>query len=63
MEKEKSLIAKSDKRGIRKIVNNVVEFIKSKVDKSYILSESSPEFLKQNRLRQDKNNNKKPLPL
>ena len=49
MEKEKSLIAKSDKRGIRKIVNNVVEFIKSKVDKSYILSESSPEFLKQNR--------------
>ena len=49
MEKEKSLIAKSDKRGIRKIVNNVVEFIKSKVDKDYILSESSPEFLKQNR--------------
>ena len=46
MEKEKSLIAKSDKRGIKKIVNNVVEFIKSKVDKSYILSESSPEFLK-----------------
>ena len=30
MEKEKSLIAKSGKRGIRKIVNNVVEFIKSK---------------------------------
>ena len=49
MEKEKSLIAKSDKRGIIKIVNNVVEFIKSKVDKSYILSESSPEFLKRNR--------------
>lgn len=49
MEKEKSLIAKSDKRSIRKIVNNVVEFIKSKVDKSYILSESSPEFLKQDR--------------
>ena len=49
MEKEKSLIARSDKRGIRKIVNNVVEFIKSKVDKSYILSESSPEFLKRNR--------------
>lgn len=49
MEKEKSLIAKSDKRSIRKIVNNVVEFIKSKVDKSYILSESSPESLKQNR--------------
>lgn len=49
MEKEKSLIAKSDKRGIKKIVNNVVEFIKSKVNKNYILSESSPEFLKQNR--------------
>lgn len=49
MEKEKFLIAKSDKRGIRKIVNNVVEFIKSKVDKFYILSESSPEFLKKNR--------------
>lgn len=49
MEKEKSLIAKSDKRGIKKIVNNVVEFIKSKVNKDYILSESSPEFLKQNR--------------
>lgn len=49
MEKEKSLIAKSDKRGIKKIVNNVVEFIKSKIDKGYILSDSSPEFLKQNR--------------
>ena len=49
MEKEKSLIARNDKRGIKKIVNNVVEFIKSKVNKDYILSESSPEFLKQNR--------------
>ena len=49
MEKEKSLISKSDKRGIKKIVNNVIEFIKSKVNKDYILSESSPEFLKQNR--------------
>lgn len=49
MEKEKSLIARNDRRGIKKIVNNVVEFIKSKVNKDYILSENSPEFLKQNR--------------
>ena len=49
MEKEKSLIERNDRRGIKKIVNSVVEFIKSKVDKDYILSESSPEFLKQNR--------------
>ena len=49
MEKEKSLIERNDRRGIKKIVNTVVEFIKSKVDKDYILSESSPEFLKQNR--------------
>ena len=49
MEKEKSLIVKNDKRRIKKIVNNIVEFIKSKVHKDYILSESSPEFLKQNR--------------
>lgn len=49
MEKEKSLIARNDRRGIKEIVNNVVEFIKSKVNKNYILSESSPEFLKQNR--------------
>ena len=49
MGKEKSLIARNDKIGIKKIVNNVIEFIKSKVNKDYILSESSPEFLKQNR--------------
>lgn len=49
MEKEKSLIARNDRRGIKKIVNNVVEFIKSKINKDYILSESSPEFLKRNR--------------
>ena len=50
MEEEKSLIeVKNNRKGIRKIVNNVVELIKSKVNKNYVLSENSPEFLSQNR--------------
>ena len=49
MKKEKSLIAQNNSRGIKKIVNNVVEFIRAKIDKKYILSENSPERLKRNR--------------
>ena len=50
MEKEKSLIeVNNNKKGIRKIVNNVVELIKSKVNKDYVLSENSPEFLRRNK--------------
>ena len=50
MEKEQSLTVSKDRRkGINRIVNNLVEFIKSKVDKNYTLSENSPEFLKQNK--------------
>lgn len=41
MEKETSLTPKS---GIRKRINNVIEFIKSKVDKKYVLSPDSPDF-------------------
>lgn len=50
VEQEKSLVeVRNDRKGIRKIVNNVVELIKSKVNKNYILSESSPEFLRRNK--------------
>jgi hypothetical protein len=49
-EDKKSLVeVKKERKGIGKIINNVVELIKSKVNKDYILSESSPEFLKRNR--------------
>lgn len=47
MPKEKSLVkVKNDRKGIRKIINNVVEFLKSKVNKDYVLSENSPELLR-----------------
>lgn len=50
VKQEKSLVeVRNDRKGIRKIVNNVVELIKSKVNKNYILSESSPEFLRRNK--------------
>lgn len=50
MEEEKSLIeVKNNRKGIRKIINNVVELLKSKVNKDYILSENSPEFLRGNK--------------
>lgn len=50
MEEEKSLIeVKNTRKGIRKIINNVVELIKSKVNKDYVLSENSPEFLRRNK--------------
>ena len=50
MEEEKSLIeVKNNRKGIRKIINNVVELLKSKVNKDYILSENSPEFLRWNK--------------
>lgn len=50
MEQEKSLVeVKNNRKGIRKIINNVVELLKSKVNKDYILSENSPEFLRRNK--------------
>ncbi|MBR3162936.1 MAG: hypothetical protein IKF17_02390 [Clostridia bacterium] len=50
MEEDKSLVeVKNNRKGIRKIINNVVELIKSKVNKDYVLSENSPEFLKRNK--------------
>lgn len=50
MQEEKSLVeVKKDRKGIRRIVNNVVELIKSKVKKDYVLSENSPEFLRRNK--------------
>ena len=50
MEEEKSFIeVKNTRKGIRKIINNVVEIIKSKVNKDYVLSENSPEFLRRNK--------------
>lgn len=50
MKEEKSLVeVKNNRKGIRKIINNVVELIKSKVNKDYVLSENSPEFLKRNK--------------
>ena len=50
MEEDNSLVeVKNNRKGIRKIINNVVELIKSKVDKDYVLSENAPEFLKRNK--------------
>ena len=50
MDEKKSLVeVKNDRKGIRKIINNVVELLKSKLNKDYILSEDSPEFLKRNK--------------
>lgn len=50
MEQEKSLVeVRNNRKGIKKIVNNVVELIKSKVNKNYVLSEDSPEFLRRNK--------------
>ena len=50
MEEDKSLVeVKNNRKGIRKIINNVVELIKSKVNKDYVLSENSPDFLRRNK--------------
>lgn len=50
MEEEKSLTeVKHNRKGIRKMINNVVEIIKSKLNKDYILSEKSPESLRRNK--------------
>lgn len=50
MKEQKSLVeVKNNRKGIRKIINNVVELLKSKVNKDYILSENSPEFLRRNK--------------
>lgn len=47
MKKEKSLV--EVKKGLRNIIKNVVEVLKSKVNKNYILSDNSPEFLRRNK--------------
>lgn len=50
MTKEQSLVrVKKNRKGIRRIVNNVVELIKSKTNKDYVLMKDSPEFLKRNK--------------
>lgn len=50
MDEDKSLIkVKNDSKGIRNIISNAVELFKSKVNKDYILSENSPEFLRRNK--------------
>lgn len=50
MKEQKSLVeVNNNRKGIRKIINNVVELLKSKVNKDYILSENSPEFLRRNK--------------
>lgn len=50
MEQEKSLVkVKENRNGIRKMLNNMVELIKSKISRDYILSENSPESLKRNK--------------
>ena len=50
MDEKKSLVeVKNDRKGIRKIISNVVELLKSKLNKDYILSEDSPEFLRRNK--------------
>lgn len=50
MEQEKALIEQGNKRkGIRQTINDIIEIIKSKIDKEYILSDNSPEKLKNNK--------------
>lgn len=50
MKEQKSLVeVNNNRKGIRKIINNVVELLKSKVNKDYILSQNSPEFLRRNK--------------
>lgn len=38
-----------EKNGFRKILNNLTEFVKSKINKDYILTDNSPDFLRKNR--------------
>ena len=49
MSNEKSLTkVRNNRIGIRRAINNVIELLKSKVNKDYTLSEESPEFLRRN---------------
>ena len=48
MDPKKSLVV-ARSNGIGKIINNVVELIKSRVDKNYIISERTPDFLKRDK--------------
>ncbi len=61
MNKENAITAHKNKTGIGKLVKNLFEIIKSKVDKNYILSEKSPKSLKRNKdliIKTIKRNNK-----
>ena len=61
MNKENAITTHKNKTGIGKLVNNLFEIIKSKVDKNYILSEKSPESLKRKKdliIKTIKRNNK-----
>ena len=50
MSNEKSLTkVRNNRIGIRRAINNVIELLKSKVNKDYTLSEDSPEFLRRNK--------------
>lgn len=50
LKKDRSLMeVKNHRRGIKEFIHDVAEFYYSRVDKNYILSEDSPEFLKCNR--------------
>lgn len=50
MSENNSLIElKSRRKGIKALINNVIETLKSKVNKNYILSENSPEHLRRNK--------------
>ncbi len=45
-----ALVEKSKgKNGLRKILNNLTEFVKSRINKDYILTDNSPDFLRKNR--------------
>lgn len=37
------------KNGLRKIINSLTEFVKSRINKDYILTDNSPDFLRKNR--------------
>ena len=60
MSDNNALVEKTkEKNGLRKIINSFTEFVKSRLNKDYILTENSPDFLRKNRKLIFKNNRKK----
>ena len=50
MSDNNALVEKTkEKNGLRKIINSFTEFVKSRLNKDYILTENSPDFLRKNR--------------